>query len=109
MTTSTDLRKLRLEAVAPLSVLRRQIDILLSEISQGVRDIESVVMQQGDSVIDMTYIVKLIEVVPGVGKVGARQLLSTLDLAETEHAGNLTTTERKSIVQLVQSLTVGKA
>lgn len=109
MTTSTELRRLRVEAVAPLAQLRQQIDVLLSSISSGSRDIESVVMHQADSVINLTYIVKLIEVVPGVGKVGARQLLSAVDVPENEHAGNLTVAQRTNIVQQVQSLIEGRS
>jgi hypothetical protein len=109
MTTSTELRRLRVEAVTPLADLRQQIDVLLGAISSGSQDIESVLLIETDNAINMTYIVKLIEVVPGVGKVGARQLLSLIDVPETEHAGNLTAAQRANIVQQVQILIEGRS
>lgn len=109
MLTSTELRSLRVEAVTPLADLRQQIDVLLSAISGGNRDIESVLLHEPDKAINLTYIVKLIEVVPGVGKVGARQLLSLLDVPETEHAGNLTVAQRNNIIQQVRILNEGRS
>ncbi|TRZ71511.1 MAG: hypothetical protein D4R95_06630 [Actinobacteria bacterium] len=109
MTTSTELRRLRVEAVTPLAQLRQQIDVLLSAISSGSRDIESVLLHDADSVSNLTYIVKLIEVVPGVGKVGARQVLSAVDVLENDLAGNLTVAQRTNIVQRVQSLIEGRS
>ncbi len=109
MTTSTELRRLRVEAVAPLAQMRQQIDVLLSAISGGSRDIESVLLHHADSVSNLTYIVKLIEVVPGVGKIGARQLLSALDVLENELAGNLTVAQRTNIVQHIHLLIEGRS
>jgi len=109
MLTSTELRQLRVEAVTPLADLRQQIDVLLGAISSGSRDIESVLQDESDKAINLTYIVKLIEVVPGVGKVGARQLLSLIDVSETEHAGNLTVEQRTNIVHQVHILNEGRS
>ncbi len=109
MTTSTELRRLRVEAVAPLAQMRQQIDVLLKSISSGSRDIESVLVHHPDNVSNLTYIVKLIEVVPGVGKVAARQLLSSLDVLENEYAGNLTVAQRTKIVQHIRLLIEGRS
>lgn len=109
MTTSTELHRRRVEAVAPLAQLRQQIDVLLSSLASGNRDIESVLMHQTDGEINLTYIVKLVEVVPGVGKVGARQLLAALDVPENEYTGNLTVAQRTNIVQQVRSLIEGRS
>ncbi len=100
---------MRVEAVAPLADLRQQIDVLLSAISSGSRDIESVLLDESDKAINLTYIVKLIEVVPGVGKVRARQLLSLIDVSETESAGNLTVEQRTNIVHQVRILNEGRS
>ena len=44
---------------------------------------------------------KLVEVVPGIGKVKARQLLARMNVSETEQTGNLTMDQRNNLVQLI--------
>jgi ribosomal protein S13 len=47
------------------------------------------------------YACKLIEVVPGIGKVKARHLLAHMNVSETEQTGNLSVDQRNKLAQLI--------
>jgi ribosomal protein S13 len=47
------------------------------------------------------YACKLIEVVPGIGKVKARKLLAQMNVSETEQTGNLTMDQRNKLAKLI--------
>jgi hypothetical protein len=107
MSTSSELRSKRLEAVLPLQHLRQQIDSLLSEVQSGTRRIDSVFgFAEADLASDHVYVVKLVEVVPGIGKIKARQLLDDLHIDHTEHVGELDESQRSHILQQINSMVV---
>ena len=107
MTTSTKLHSERLAAVLPLQLLRQQIDALLGQVEGGVRTIDSILLSDDfNEATRVVYICKLIEVVPGMGKVAARQILAHINVSETEPTGNLTTEKRKQLVELIASRAV---
>jgi hypothetical protein len=102
MTTSTRLRSERLVAVSPLRLLRQQMDALLEQVGSGSLNIESILLQSDlDEVSGVLYVCKLVEVVPGIGKVKARQLLARMNVSETEQTGNLTLDQRNKLVKLI--------
>ena len=102
MTTSTKLRSERLAAVSPLKLLRQRMDALLEQVGSGSLNIDSILLQSDmDLATDVLYVCKLIEVVPGIGKVKARQLLAKMNISETEQTGNLTMDQRSKLVQLI--------
>ena len=102
MTTSTRLRSERLVAVSPLRLLRQQMDALLEQVGSGSLNIDLILLQSDlDEVSGVLYICKLVEVVPGIGKVKARQLLARMNVSETEQTGNLTLDQRNKLVQLI--------
>ena len=102
MTTSTRLRSERLAAVSPLRLLRQQMDALLEQVGSGSLNIDSILLQGDlDEVSGVLYICKLVEVVPGIGKVKARQLLARMNVSETEQTGNLTLDQRNKLVKLI--------
>lgn len=102
MTTSTKLRSERLAAVLPMRLLRQRMDALLEQVGSGSLNIDSILLQSDmDLATDVLYVCKLIEVVPGIGKVKARQLLAKMNISETEQTGNLTMDQRSKLVQLI--------
>ena len=102
MTTSTKLLSERHSAVLPLHILRQQMDAVLGQVESGALDIDSI-LSQGDLDVasSVLYACKLIEVVPGIGKVKARQLLAQMNISETEQTGNLTMSQRNTLAQLI--------
>ena len=102
MTTSTKLRGERLAAVSPLKLLRQRMDALLEQVGSGALGIDSILSQGDlDEASSVLYACKLIEVVPGIGKVKARQMLAQMNISETEQTGNLTRDQRNKLVQLI--------
>jgi hypothetical protein len=102
MTTSTKLHSERLAAVSPLHLLRQQMDVVLGLVESGALAIDSILSQSDlDEASSVLYACKLIEVVPGIGKVKARQLLAQMNISETEQTGNLTMDQRNNLVQLI--------
>jgi hypothetical protein len=102
MTTSTKLPSERHAAVLPLHLLRQQMDAILSQIESGSLNIDSILSQSHlDEASSVLYACKLIEVVPGIGKVKARRLLAQMDVSETDQTGNLTLEQRNKLAQLI--------
>ena len=102
MTTSTKLLSERHSAVLPLHILRQQMDAVLGQVESGVLGIDAILSQDDlDQASSVLYACKLIEVVPGIGKVKARQLLAQMKISETEQTGNLTMSQRKILAQLI--------
>ena len=102
MTTSTKLPSERHAAVLPLQLLRQQMDAVLGQIESGSLNIDSILLQNNiDEASSVLYACKLIEVVPGIGKVKARHLLAHMNVSETEQTGNLTVDQRNKLAQLI--------
>jgi hypothetical protein len=102
MTTSTKLLSERHSAVLPLHILRQQMDAVLGQVESGVLGIDAILSQDDlDQASSVLYACKLIEVVPGIGKVKARQLLAQMNISETEQTGNLTMSQRNTLAQLI--------
>ena len=102
MTTSTKLPSERQAAVLPLHLLRQQMDAVLGQVESGALAIDSILSQSDlDEASSVLYACKLIEVVPGIGKVKARQLLAQMSVSETEQTGNLSVDQRNKLAQLI--------
>ena len=102
MTTSTKLPSERQAAVLPLHILRQQMDAVLVQVGSGALNIDAILLQgELDEASSVLYACKLIEVVPGIGKVKARHLLAHMNVSETEQTGNLTVDQRKRLSQLI--------
>ncbi|KRO53825.1 MAG: hypothetical protein ABR78_01645 [Acidimicrobiia bacterium BACL6 MAG-120910-bin40] len=86
----------------PLQLLRQQMDVVLSQVETGTLKIDSILsLSDLDEASSVLYACKLIEVVPGIGKVKARHLLAKMNVSETEQTGNLTLDQRNKLVQLI--------
>ena len=102
MTTSTKLLNERHAAVLPLQLLRHQMDAVLGQVENGSLTIDSLLLLNDlDEATSVLYACKLIEVVPGIGKVKARHLLAHMNVSETEQTGNLTVDQRNKLAQLI--------
>ncbi len=102
MTTSTKLPSERQAAVLPLQLLRQQMDAVLGQIESGSLNIDSILLKNDiDEASSVLYACKLIEVVPGIGKVKARHLLAQMNVSETEQTGNLTVDQRNKLAKLI--------
>ena len=102
MTTSTKLPSERHAAVLPLQLLRQQMDAVLGQIESGSLNIDSILLLNNiDEASSVLYACKLIEVVPGIGKVKARHLLAQMNVSETEQTGNLTVDQRNKLAKLI--------
>ena len=102
MTTSTKLPSERHAAVLPLQLLRQQMDAVLGQIESGSLNIDSILLKNDiDEASSVLYACKLIEIVPGIGKVKARHLLAQMNVSETEQTGNLTVDQRNKLAKLI--------
>ena len=102
MTTSTKLPIERHAAVLPLHLLRQQMDAVLGQIESGSLKIDLILSNSDlDDASSMLYACKMIEVVPGIGKVKARHLLAQMNVSETEQTGNLTLDQRNKLAKLI--------
>ena len=102
MTTSTKLPSERQAAVLPLHLLRQQMDVVLGQVESGSLTIDSILLHgELDEASSVLYACKLIEVVPGIGKVKARHLLAHMNVSETEQTGNLSVDQRNKLAQLI--------
>jgi hypothetical protein len=102
MTTSTKLPSDRHTAVLPLHLLRQQMDAVLGQIGSGLLKIDSILSNSDlDDASSVLYACKMIEVVPGIGKVKARHLLAQMNVSETEQTGNLTLDQRNKLAKLI--------
>ena len=86
----------------PLHLLRQQMDVVLGQVESGALAIDSILSQSDlDEASSVLYACKIIEVVPGIGKVKARQLLAQMNISETEQTGNLSVDQRNKRAQLI--------
>ena len=88
-----------------LSELRDEIARLCDDVAVGRLSLKTIFTGVGDEGAPLAnnyvYVVKLIERIPGVGKVKARRILSELDISERCHVGDLTPEQRSIIVEQV--------
>jgi hypothetical protein len=102
MTTSTKPPSERHTAVLPLHLLRQQMDAVLGQIESGSLKIDLILSNSDlDDASSVLYACKMIEVVPGIGKVKARHLLAQMNVSETEQTGNLTLDQRNKLAKLI--------
>jgi hypothetical protein len=88
-----------------LTELRDEIARLCDDVAVGRLSLQTIFTGLADEGAPLAnkyvYVVKLIERIPGVGKVKARRILSELDISERCHVGDLTLEQRSIIVEQV--------
>lgn len=87
-----------------LSALRAAIDERIARVRDGSLSLhDALTSGTGESVEDVgsrfVYVVKILEVVPGVGKVRARRVLDGVGLGERDRVGDLSVETRTQILR----------
>ena len=78
------------------------MDAVLVQVESGSINIDAILLHgELDKASSVLYACKLIEVVPGIGKVKARKLLAEMNVSETEQTGNLSVDQRNKLAQLI--------
>ena len=78
------------------------MDAVLGQIESGSLKIDLILSNSDlDDASSVLYACKMIEVVPGIGKVKARHLLAQMNVSETEQTGNLTLDQRNKLAKLI--------
>ena len=90
------------DATLRLEALRREIHQLQSDIATG-RTTLSEVLSRDDDAAQFVYVVKVLESVPGIGKVAARAHLARLGVAEHAHCGELEPDVRTALIEISRS------
>ena len=80
-----------------VSELRAARERAVAEAASGL--LASVLSLDGADDRSQTYVVKLLDVTPGVGKVAGRRLLGALGIEESVRAADLTEAQRSAIVE----------
>lgn len=89
-----------------VSEIRAARERAVNEASSG--SIEMLLGVGPDDDRSRTYIVKLLDVTPGVGKVAGRRLLAAIGIGETSRIADLDDTQRASIIEGIGSVRASK-
>lgn len=87
------------DATLSLETLRRGIQQIQAEIASGATTLAEV-FARGDDAARFVYVVKVLESVPGIGKVAARAHLTRLGVAEHVQCGDLDEDVRRQLVAI---------
>jgi hypothetical protein len=85
----------RTKDLETVSRLRSARISVVNEAKQGCLD---VLTHDGDSLETQVYLVKLLDVFPGLGKVAGRRLMSDLGFAPLVKVAQLTSEQKKSLI-----------
>lgn len=80
-----------------VSELRTARERAVSEAASGM--LATVLALDGTDDRSQTYVVKLLDVTPGVGKVAGRRLLGSLGIEESVRAADLTDVQKSAILE----------
>lgn len=89
------------DVLRELEQLRSRLDDTLRQVAGRELSLETLLTAVDDR--SHLYVVKVIEVLDGVGKVRARRLLDELDLSETVRIAELTVGQRQALIDGVRS------
>ncbi|MGW2787751.1 integration host factor, actinobacterial type [Streptomyces populi] len=88
----------RAEALEKALVVRRERAELLGALKAGKISLPTVLARE-DDVVAKTLVRRLLESLPGIGKVRARQLMTELGIAETRKVQGLGARQRERLCQ----------
>lgn len=89
------------DVLRELEQLRSKLDDTLRQVANRELSLETLVAA-GDDDRSHLYVVKVIEVLDGVGKVRARRLLDELGLPETVRIAELSAEQRRALIDGVR-------
>ena len=91
------------EVLARATKLRNDIDALIASVVDGSVTLAQVFERSGsDMVCGFVYVVKIAEVVPGIGKVRARRALEEHGLGERTRVSEVPASVRETLSKVLQ-------
>ncbi|MFE3263689.1 integration host factor, actinobacterial type [Streptomyces sp. NPDC059215] len=90
--------EVRAEALAKAISVRKERGALLKALKSGSLSLPAL-LERDDEVIAKTYVRRVLESLPGVGRVRARELLIELGIAETRRVQGLGPRQRERLCQ----------
>ncbi|MER7043105.1 integration host factor, actinobacterial type [Streptomyces microflavus] len=91
----------RAEALKKAAAVRKERGEILATLKDGKVSLREV-LEREDTVVGKTYVRRLLESLPGIGKVRAGQLLDDLGIAERRRVQGLGARQKERLLELFQ-------
>ncbi|OXY96376.1 integration host factor, actinobacterial type [Streptomyces sp. 2R] len=91
----------RAEALKKATAVRKERSEILATLKDGKVSLREV-LERGDTVVGKTYVRRLLESLPGIGKVRAGQLLDDLGIDERRRVQGLGARQKERLLELFQ-------
>lgn len=91
----------RTEALKKATAVRKERSEILATLKDGKVSLREV-LEREDTVVGKTYVRRLLESLPGIGKVRAGQLLDDLGIAERRRVHGLGARQKERLLELFQ-------
>ncbi|ANZ13403.1 integration host factor, actinobacterial type [Streptomyces noursei] len=89
----------RSEALKKAAAVRKERGEILAQLKDHKVTLEEVLKRE-DTVVGKTYVKRLLEALPGIGKVRASQLLDELGISETRRVQGLGARQKERLLSL---------
>ena len=89
----------RREALAKAAEARRKRAELKEELKTGKTSLPALLERTGDEVVGKMKVSKVLEALPGVGKVRARKIMERLDISESRRLRGLGLKQKDSLLR----------
>jgi hypothetical protein len=89
----------RREALAKAAEARRKRADLKEELKTGKTSLPALLERTGDEVVGKMKVSKVLEALPGVGKVRARKIMERLDISESRRLRGLGLKQKDSLLR----------
>lgn len=89
----------RAEALKKAAAVRKERGEVLASLKDGKVSLQEV-LEREDAVVGKTYVRRLLESLPGIGKVRAGQLLASLEISERRRVQGLGARQKERLLEL---------
>lgn len=89
----------RAEALKKAAAVRKERGEVLAQLKDGKVSLKEV-LEREDTVVGKVYVRRLLESMPGIGKVRAGQLLNELDISESRRVQGLGARQKERLLEL---------
>ncbi|MET9077863.1 integration host factor, actinobacterial type [Streptomyces sp. NPDC004232] len=89
----------RAEALKKAAAVRKERGEVLAQLKDGKVSLKKV-LERDDAVIGKTYVRRVLEALPGIGKIRAGQLLTDLGISERRRVQGLGHRQRERLLEL---------
>lgn len=90
----------RAEALKKAVAVRKERGEVLAQLKAGKVSLKEVLEREGDAVVGKTYVKRLLESLPGIGKVRAGQLLNDLEISERRRVQGLGARQKDRLLEI---------